>query len=152
MSELNLNKVIFVPAYEPPLKNKEELLPAKLRLKLLKAALRREPHFSVSLCEMKRKGVSYTVDTLKFFRKKFGKNQKLFFICGADHLKNLSCWKSPEKIFKLCHFVVATRPGFRVKKLPARALYMPFDALPISSTLIRKEWREKSSKPLKKLN
>ena len=138
VSELNLEKVIFVPSFNTPLKSKEVLLPARLRIQLLKTALKAFPDFSISLCEMKRKGVSFTVDTLKFFKRRFGEGASLFFLCGADTLKNLPRWKSKNEVLKLCRFVVMTRPGHLPKKLPAQVHFMPFDALPVSSSDIRK--------------
>ncbi len=145
MSELNLDRVIFVPSFHTPLKSKETLLPATLRIKLLKTALKKLPDFSVSLCEMKRKGVSFTVDTLKLFKRKFGKGAQLFFLCGADTLKNWPRWKSKDKVLELCHFVVMTRPGYRPKRLPAQAHFMPFDALPVSSSVIRNRLKQHKS-------
>ena len=93
-SGLNLDKIYFVPSHRTPFKKKEDLFPDPLRLRLLKIALKDRPNFFISLCEMKRKGMSYTVDTLRFFRKRFGKDAQLFFLAGGDTLKNLSRWKS----------------------------------------------------------
>ena len=138
-SELNLNEVIFVPSNHTPLKNSKEILPASQRLGFLKKALSHFPYFRVSDCEIRRKGVSYTVDTLKAFRRKFGTEARLFFLCGADTLKNLSRWKSLKEVLKLCRFVVMSRPGTKVKDLPEGVFYLPFDALSISATEIRRK-------------
>ena len=137
-SELNLDRVIFVPSFQNPLKRKEELLPSALRTQLLRAAIKDHPGFSVSLCEIKRKGPSFTVDTLKYFKKKFGRRTTLYFLSGADALKTLRCWKSVDEIFKLCRFVVMTRPGYSMKKSPRSILQAPFAALPISSSEVRR--------------
>ncbi len=137
VSELSLDKIIFVPSLRNPLKSKETLLPVPLRVKLLKQALRNHPGFSVSLCEIKRKGPSFTVDTLKFFRRRLGKRTALYFLSGADALKTLARWKSIDEIFKLCRFVVMTRPGYKIKSSSKPFLHVPFDALPISSSTIR---------------
>jgi nicotinate-nucleotide adenylyltransferase len=142
-SELNLDKIIFVPSFHTPFKEKEKLIPGKLRLRLLRAALKEYPHFSVSDCEIKRGGASFTVDTLKFFEKKFGDGATLFFLTGADVLKGLSRWKSPEKVLKLSRFVVATRPGSSFKETHWPILRMPFDAEDISASDIRKRLKEK---------
>ncbi len=137
-SELNLSKVFFVPSRQTPLKPKHELLPEALRVKLLRAALKGFPDFSISLCEMKRKGPSFTVDTLKLFKKKWGGRAVLFFLSGADTLRNLPRWKSLSEVLKLCRFVAMTRPGTQVKKVPAPVLFMPLEALPVSASDIRK--------------
>lgn len=139
LSELNLDRVIFVPSFEPPLRKKASLWPAKTRLKLLNKAIRNFPSFSVSLCEMERKGRSFTVDTLKHFRKKLGKEAVLYFLAGADTLKTLPRWKSVEQIFKLSRFVVTSRPGFALQKsVPWPVIFLPFEALPVSSTSLRR--------------
>ncbi len=140
-SELNLDHVYFVPSSETPLKSQKELLPAALRVKLLKKALKDQPEFSVSTCEIDRGGKSYTVDTLKHFHKKIGKKTVFYFLTGMDSLQNLSRWKSVEQIFKLCRFVVASRPGFRPQDSKFPILQMPFDALDISSSRIRRGMR-----------
>ncbi len=135
--KLSLDKVVFVPSRQSPLKKKEDLLPAALRVKLLRIALKGQKRFFVSLCEIKRKGPSYTVDTLKVFKRNCGKGTELFFLSGADTLKGLSRWKSLNEIYKLCRFVVMTRPGTRVGKTPQPVFFVPLDALPVSSTEIR---------------
>ena len=118
LSKLRLDKIVFVPSRRSPLKKKEDLLPAALRVKLLRSALKDQKRFFISLCEIQRKGPSYTVDTLKAFKRKWGKGTELFFLSGADTLKGLSRWKSLDEIFKLCRFVVMTRPRYRVGKMP----------------------------------
>ena len=138
MSELNLSSVFFVPARVTPLKEKNGLLPARVRECLLKKAVRKIPGFSVSSCEIGRKGPSFTVDTLRIFKKRYGRGAVLYFLAGADTLNTLSRWKSPKKIFKLCRFIVMTRPGYRAKKLNAPVLWLPFDALDVSATKLRR--------------
>lgn len=145
LSELDLSKLIFVPAGRPAFREKEALLPAALRVKLLRRAIRGERRFEVSSCEVNRPGVSYTVDTLKYFKKKFGAEATLYFLCGADTLKHFPRWKSPATVLRLCRFVAATRPGHRPGSLPEGALFMPFGALDISSTEIRRRIRRGAS-------
>ncbi|OIO37933.1 MAG: nicotinate (nicotinamide) nucleotide adenylyltransferase [Candidatus Omnitrophica bacterium CG1_02_46_14] len=143
--ELTLDRVVFIPCNQNPLKAKEELLPASLRVKLLKRAICGAPGFSVSLFEIQRKGPSFTVDTLKYFRKRLGKSAVLYFLTGVDSLKTLSRWKSVDEIFKLCHFVVMTRPGFAIHKSSRSFFYIPFDALPLSSSRIRSRLEKRRS-------
>ena len=141
VSELNLDKIYFVPSFQNPLKKKEALLPDALRVKLLRAAVRGNPDFAVSLCEIQRKGPSFTVDTLKSFKKKLGSEATLYFLSGADVLKNIKRWKSVDKIFKLCRFVVMTRPGYPIRQTQGQVLSLPFSALPVSSSEVRQRLR-----------
>ncbi len=138
-SELNLSRVIFVPSHQTPLKRKEVLIPAALRLKALKGALRGERSFSVSDCEMRRKGVSYTVDTLRYFRAKFP-GDTLYFLSGADTLKSFRKWKSPDEVLRLARFVAASRPGARLSAPSKDILLLPMDTLDVSSTEIRRRF------------
>lgn len=144
VDELNLDALYFVPSNVTPLKNKAVLMPAKERVRKLRRILKRSPKFKLSLYEVGRPGPSYSVDTIKHFREKFGSKNSFYFISGADTLKNLSRWKNMNEILDLCHFVVGSRPGYRVKNVPARVLYMPFEALDISSTGIRRSGVKKS--------
>ena len=143
LSELNLDRLFFVPSCITPLKAKEGLLPGALRVKLLKTALKGKVPFSVSLCEMRRRGLSFTVDTLKYFRRKFGRNTVLYFLAGADTLRDIRRWKSPKEIFRLCRFVVMTRPRFSLAGVPDPVVHLPFDALDISSSDIRERLSHK---------
>ncbi len=137
MDELNLEKVYFVPSCQTPLKNSQNLLPAAVRIRLLREAIAHQPGFALSLCEIRRKGLSFTVDTLQYFRKKFGKKAVLFFLCGTDAVQNFSRWRKPEELLKLARFVVMTRTGSSARRLPEGMLYLPMETVNVSSTEIR---------------
>jgi nicotinate-nucleotide adenylyltransferase len=147
LEELGLQAVYFVPSYQNPLEKKETLLPASLRVSLLKTALKKKPFFKLSLCELERKGPSFTVDTLRYFRKRLPKETVIYFLSGADQAKNFFQWKSWKKILKECRFVLMTRPGvgelkiknekLKIKSKRPNVLWIPFDAMPISSSEIR---------------
>ena len=137
--ELNLDRVIFVPVGKNPLKKNPRQLTDASRLSLLRKALKRFPAFSVSDHEIKKPGPSYTVDTLVHFRKKFGAGTRLYFLSGADTVRDFSRWKSPAKVLKLCRFVVMTRPGSKMRTADGRFLWLPMPPLRVSSTQIRKK-------------
>jgi len=138
-SELNLDQVIFVPTSANPLKKKSCVLTNQGRLTLLREALKNFENFSVSDCELRRPGPSYTVETLRYFRKKFGPKTQLYFLSGADTARSFSRWKSPEKVLKLCRFVVMTRPGSKLRPADKRFLWLPMEPVRISSTEIRRK-------------
>lgn len=144
LAEFSLDKIIFVPSYKTPLKS-EKLLPPALRLKILRKAVKANPAFSVSLCEVRRKGVSYTVDTLRVLKKALPKKSVLYFLAGGDTLKNFRRWKSPDEVLRLSRVVIFSRPGAARAKLPKGALFAPFDALDISSTQIRRRIKKGQS-------
>ncbi len=137
MSELNLNEIIFVPSRRNPLKKEDNLLPVRIRMKRLQDAIKNNPHYFISWCELNRAGKSYTVDTLKFFKRRLKSGDVLYFLAGADTLQNLLRWKRLGKIFTLCRFVAASRPGYSLKEAPPQVLKLPMDAVDLSSTAIR---------------
>ena len=137
--ELNLDRIIFVPVGMNPLKKNPRSLPDAARISMIQKTLKRLPDFSVSTHELRKKGPSYTVDTLRYFRKKFGAKAQLYFLAGADTVKNFSRWKSPEKVLKLCRFVVMTRPGSKMRTNDGRFLWLSMPPVRISSTLLRKK-------------
>ncbi len=144
--KFRLDKVIFVPSYRTPYKGKRDLAPSSHRYKMAKLAIENNGYFSVSDIEIKRKGKSYTRDTMKEFKEKFGKKTKLFFITGADAIDQLPKWKRAKELPTLCEFIAASRPGFKLKRLPpkyqrhTRLIEVP--ALAISSTDIRKRLKK----------
>lgn len=145
---LGLNKVIFVPANIPPHKLTRDILPAKERYKMVKLAIAGYPCFEASDYEIKSGGTSYSVKTLRAFKKKFGKKAKLFFLTGSDSLQQLASWKDIGRIVKLADFVIASRSGHKIRKFPGiRLISIP--TLDISSTDIRRRIKKGSS--IKKL-
>lgn len=147
LKQLRLDRVIFVPAHRHPLKQKESSVsaPPKARLHMMKLALKGKRKFEISDCELKRGGISYTVDTLRFFKRSFPDPHELFFITGGDWGKRLDQWKDINVIFSLAHFVVAKRPGFDVCKLPKQVETLDFRSLNISSTQVRLRLRHGKS-------
>ncbi len=135
---LKLGKVIFVPSFMPPHKVERKLAGAEDRFKMVCLSVKGSSYFEASDWEIKRKATSYTVDTLKHFRDKFGKAAALFFIIGSDNLKGLKKWKDIEDILKLARMVVVNRPGHSLKGLPKKFLRVAIAGIDISSSLIRR--------------
>ena len=139
------DKVIFMPANKPP--HKKNISDVSDRLSMLNLAIEGNPNFEISDLEIKRGGVSYTIDTLSSFRNSvIGMKDELFYLIGSDSLLDLELWKNPRAILKKCNVVVAIRPGFRPSDIPAWILHrIQFANIPrfeISSSNIRKRWRE----------
>ena len=139
------DKIIFIPAYQTP--NKIDVTPVENRLDMLIIALEGNPNFEISDMELKRKGISYTIDTIKMIKKEQGLNKKdLFYLIGSDSLLEFHKWKEPKEILNECQVIVAIRPGFRPSDIPAWILHnIQFANIPrfeISSTNIRHRWVE----------
>jgi len=142
--QLRLDKVIFVPARQSPHKRKKTLACASDRYQMLKLAIKSHTSFEVSNTELKRDGISYSVETVRQFRKKFSK-AKLYFIVGSDFLKQFSAWKDVKELSRLCKFVIAERPKYSARKLPESMQPIQMRPLEISSTDIRRRIRSKKS-------
>ncbi len=142
---LKLDKVIFVPTYLPPHKPARQIAAAIDRLKMLRLAVKGNPYFNVSDIEIKRKGKSYTIDTVKAFKRRF-KRSKLYFIIGSDYHRTLNGWKDVKKIQRLVKFAVINRPGFPLRSLANRyVLNLNVKTLDISGYEIRERIRRKQS-------
>ncbi len=115
IEKLRLDKVIFIPAYDPP--HKKKLLDFTQRWQMLKLAIAKNPLFEISDIEKQRSGKSFTIDTLRVLKKQYPKD-KLFFVMGTDQFAELSTWKEPDKLFQLAKIIVMRRPGFKLKKHP----------------------------------
>ena len=112
---LQLDKVIFIPTSVHPLKGSKNVPDGRKRYRMLKIATRDNPDFEVSEIELERGGASYTIDTLKYFSKKY-KSREFYFILGSENLSGIEKWKDYQDLFEYSNFVVMKRPGMRSMK------------------------------------
>ncbi|MCF7848848.1 MAG: nicotinate-nucleotide adenylyltransferase [Kiritimatiellales bacterium] len=110
IERLELSRVIFIPAATPPHKQHIQQVAAEHRLNMLKLAVETDLRFSVSDIELKRGGVSYTVDTVHEVRRQFA-DAELFLIIGSDTLTELDTWRNVSEIMDLCEIATFIRPG-----------------------------------------
>ncbi len=103
-----LEKIYFIPSSTPPHKDAVVAGAPEERLKMLKAATRGSGFFKVSALEVKRGGVSYTIDTLKRFERLF---DEVYFIIGVDAFRQIDTWHRYEELFYHANFIVMTRPA-----------------------------------------
>ena len=149
LEKLHLDKILFIPTNLPPHKKGFKVTPARHRYTMLKLAVGNDKKFKVSDIEIKRKGHSYSVETVKLLRKKYGSSTELFFITGSDSLKELRKWKNLNEFLKLCRFVVVKRPNFPMKRDLNNFIILHIDAMDISATDIRE--RIKRSRSISKI-
>ena len=138
---LGLDKVVFIPVNLPALKESVELISAHLRLKMVKIAIKGNPRFAVSSVEIDRGGKSYTIDTLRYFKKRHP-NDELYFIVGSDASMSLNKWKDFQEIIEIAHFVVAKRSGFSVDNLPEGVKAIDISQIEVSSSQVRERIKE----------
>lgn len=153
VEQFGLDQVLFVPALQPPHKQGYPVTPAEHRLAMVQLATRSNPRFAVSSVELDRQGPSYTVDTLAEMRESLPYGTRLYFITGADAVINVETWREPERLFRLCHFIAAHRPGFPTNAIReglrglehrynTRILEVDAPAFEVSSTDIRQRVRD----------
>jgi len=106
--QFNLEKVLFVPAKNPPHKNSVDYQTSQHRFNMVQIATAGNPFFDVSNIELNRKGLSYTSDTLQELKNLYP-DKKLYFICGADSIVNLNTWHSIASIFAYAEMIVVKR-------------------------------------------
>ncbi|MBC7371014.1 MAG: nicotinate (nicotinamide) nucleotide adenylyltransferase [Bdellovibrionaceae bacterium] len=117
-----LDKVHVVPAAQSPLKMAVEGATAEQRYELVKQALNGYgKQFVVDDQEIKRGGLSYTIDTIMNMRKQV-EAEDLYLIIGADQFEDFSQWKEFQKILTEANLIVTTRPGWDI---PAEADELP---------------------------
>ena len=147
LEELNLNRLIFVPAAQSPFKPASTPAPAKVRLQLLRLALAGHPEFEIDETELRRGGISFTIDTVREMRDR-NPGAELFYLVGADHVAALPKWKSADELAGLIQFVVVPRPGLSPTEWPApfRGVALRGFPLGVSSSQVRA--RVKAGKPV----
>ncbi len=109
---LGFERVVFLPAYQAPLKEPHRAS-AEDRYNMISLAIEGFQGFEVSRIEIERGGVSYTVDTARDLNKILG--QKPYFLVGADSFLSLHLWKKPKELISLAGFVIVDREGKREK-------------------------------------
>lgn len=124
VERLGLSEVIFIPAAIPPHKQHLQRVDAEHRLKMLRIAVESDPRFSVSDIEVKRGGVSYTVDTLKALCVD-DPDAALLLIVGSDTLMDLHTWHKVEEILEMCEVATFLRPGEDSREAITERLQLP---------------------------
>jgi nicotinate-nucleotide adenylyltransferase len=138
IEELGLDRLFFIPAAQSPFKPENEPAAASTRLQLLRLALAGKTNYEIDEQEIRRGGVSYTIETLRDYARRIPKAE-LFYLIGADNVAKLQEWHEANELARLAQFVVIPRPGQAPVNFPTpfhgRVLKgFPFD---VSSSQIR---------------
>jgi len=138
MEELGLDRLFFIPAAQSPFKPEGKPAPAPIRLQLLRLALAGKTNYEIDEQEIRRGGVSYTVETLRDYTRRFPRAE-LFYLIGADNAATLNEWREAGELAKLAEFVAIPRPGGAAAIFPApfRGRTLKGFPLGVSSSEIR---------------
>jgi nicotinate-nucleotide adenylyltransferase len=152
-----LERVILIPARQPPHKPVEDEPGAEHRLELCRLAVAGDPRLEVSEIELNREGPSYTVDTLSLLHSS-GPDSDLYLILGGDIAAGLPDWHEPERVLSLATVAVAKRRG-TPRELVEQSLarlggvertkFFHMPRIGVSSTLIRE--RVRAGQPIRYL-
>ena len=136
--EASLDRLIFIPAAQSPFKPGRQMAPAQIRCQLLRLALTGLPWATVDDQEIKRGGISYTIDTVRAIAATHG-GARLFYLVGADQAVLLPHWRQAEELAERLEFLVIPRPGEPVPVLPSpfRGQVLNGTPLQLSSSSIR---------------
>lgn len=107
---VGLREMHFVPAGRPCLRYTPIASPQH-RTAMVRAAIQNNPGFILDERETRRSGPSYSVESLREFKQEMGKNITLCFVMGADAFIKLTEWHNWRELFRLCHVIIAARPG-----------------------------------------
>jgi len=124
LEQFDLDRVLFMPCAVPPHKNPHVLASAVQREAMLEAAILDNLSFDLLDIELRRGGVSYTVDSLREIRS-LHPHADLFLLVGADTLMELHGWKEIATVLSLCEFIIFARPGYGVHALEPSVLKLP---------------------------
>jgi len=144
---LEVEQVLFMPCSVPALKPDDQMIEAAHRLAMVRLAIAGNRRFRVSDLELQRGGKSFTVETLRLLRERYRLERvDLLLVIGGDNLADLSRWREPEEISRLCRVVVADRPESdycgRIPACFADVLRVDTPLMHLSSTDIRRRVRE----------
>lgn len=159
--QLKLEKVLFMPAKNPPHKTGQEISDEAARCKMCRLAIQDYRYFEYSDFEIKREGLSYSAVTLtllqEIFTKEYGKdNFEIYFIIGADSFYDIEKWYKPEIVLAGCNLAVAPRSDKRqekksleahsdylCRKYNAKIFLLDAPLVNISSSAIRQSFKDK---------
>jgi nicotinate-nucleotide adenylyltransferase len=143
-----LDRLILVPAAQAPLKPTDVQSTSEDRLAMLRAAVEWDRRFEISDVELRRGGVSYTIDSARYFRALYP-HDELYWVIGGDQLPKLHLWKDISELVKIMEFIFLERPGFPVRahpEIPGLRLHRcDGHLLAISSTELRERSRRSLS-------
>ncbi|MCB2341590.1 nicotinate-nucleotide adenylyltransferase [Clostridium estertheticum] len=149
---LKLDKILFMPAGNPPNKLNKQITDSKIRYDLVNKAIESESNFEISDYEINKKENSYTYETIELFSNMQSKTE-WYFLIGADSLIDLDNWKNVDRLLNGCRLVVYNRAGFALEKILKqkksleskyhnKIIFLDMPIIDISSTSIRKSIKE----------
>ena len=139
----NLDRIIFIPCFISPHKTEFDYIDSIHRLEMVKIAIEGNSFFECSDFEIKREEVSYSIDTVKYFKTIYN---EIDLIIGYDNLVVFDTWKNPDELIKLVNIIVLQRKTPPDKNIDKNRFFslvniIQTPIIEISSTIIRERIR-----------
>jgi len=153
---LQLDKVLLVPAGDPPHKQDREISPVADRVYMCELAATEAEYLDVSRVDADRPGPHYSVDMVQLLQRQLGEAAQLFFLMGLDSLRDLPTWHEPARLAASCTLVALSRHDVDVDwttleaAIPGvheRVILLDMPELEIASSLLRA--RVRSGAPIR---
>ena len=145
---IELDRVLFMPAAQPPHKGGRIVTNAADRLLMTRLAVAGDDTFDITIIEMERPGPSYTIDSVIELQRTYGTDASLYLLMAADSLAQIDTWRQPDELLDRIEWVVGPRPGSPAPDRPAveqrfgeraaRIHLLEGPSLDVSSTQIRR--------------
>jgi len=108
---MDLDRVLFMPAAQPPHKPRAEVSRATDRLLMTRLAIAPDPLLDLTAIEMERPGPSYTIDSVGELAEHYGPAVQLYLVMAADSLEQIDTWREPDRLLERIEWIVGPRPG-----------------------------------------
>ena len=145
---IGLDRVLFMPAAQPPHKGGRLVTKASDRLLMTRLAVAGDDLFDLTLIEMERPGPSYTIDSVDELQRSYGTDATLYLLMAADSLASIDTWREPDALLERIEWVVGPRPGSplpdrsvledRFGAIASRITLLEGPSLDVSSSAIRR--------------
>ena len=145
---IGLDRVLFMPAAQPPHKEGQVVTRASDRVLMTRLAIAGNAALELTLIETERPGPSYTIDSVDELRRTYGTDADLYLVMATDSLNAIDTWREPDALLERIEWVVGPRPGEpppdrsaledRFGELASRIHLLEGPSLDVSSTDIRR--------------
>lgn len=136
-AEFGYDLVVLVPSFRPPHKELAEEPGADRRLAMLALAVGEDPGIAIDDCEIRRGGVSYTIETLADLRSRYIMDGKPGLAIGDDLIPGFPSWRNPSEIAKTADLICAHRSSEAEMPLPFPHRYAHNSVIQVSSSMVR---------------
>ncbi len=134
---LGYDNILFIPAFRPAFKSIDDTVLPRHRYAMVRLAVSGYRGFSVDDCELKRGGISYTIETVMEIKKKYNKNTGIGLIIGDDLLTQFYSWKNADLLAAETELIIARRTHTTRQEFRYPHTYLDNKILPISASEIR---------------